>query len=85
VGWSLTLVRDDGGMNAEQRLTELGIELPPPGPVAGLYRTAVRAGDMVYLSGCGPTRADGTYVTGKVGTDLDLAQGRAAARLTGCC
>lgn len=70
-------------MNAEQRLTELGIELPPPGPVAGMYRTAVRAGNMVYLSGCGPTRADGTHVTGKVGTDLDLAQARDAARLTG--
>jgi enamine deaminase RidA (YjgF/YER057c/UK114 family) len=70
-------------MSAEQRLIDLGIELPPPGPVAGLYATAVRAGDMVYLSGCGPVRLDGTYVTGKVGTDLDEAQARAAARLTG--
>ena len=70
-------------MNAEQRLLELGIELPPPGPVAGLYATAVRAGDMVYLSGCGPARADGTYITGKVGADVDLDQARAAARLTG--
>jgi enamine deaminase RidA (YjgF/YER057c/UK114 family) len=70
-------------MNAEQRLTELGIELPPPGPVAGLYRSAVRAGDMVYLSGCGPVRPDGTYVTGKVGADLDLDAARDAARLTG--
>ena len=71
------------GMNAEQRLAELGIELPPSGPVAGLYVPAVRAGDMVYLSGCGPARADGTYITGKVGADIDLDQARAAARLTG--
>jgi enamine deaminase RidA (YjgF/YER057c/UK114 family) len=70
-------------MHAEQRLTELGIELPPPGPVAGLYATAVRTGDLVYLSGCGPTRADGTSITGKVGRDLDLDAARDAARLTG--
>jgi enamine deaminase RidA (YjgF/YER057c/UK114 family) len=70
-------------MSAEQRLTELGLQLPPPGPVAGLYATGVRAGDMVYLSGCGPQRPDGTYITGKVGADIDLADARAAARLTG--
>jgi enamine deaminase RidA (YjgF/YER057c/UK114 family) len=70
-------------MNAEQRLVELGIELVPSGPVAGLYVPGIRAGNMVYLSGNGPTRADGTYIVGKVGTDLDLDQARAAARLTG--
>ena len=37
----------------------------------------------MYMSGCGPTRADGTYIVGKVGTDLDLDEARAAARLTG--
>lgn len=76
-------MRDDRAMNAEQRLVELGLELPPPGPVAGLYVPARRTGDLVYLSGCGPVRADGTYITGKVGADLDQAAGREAARLTG--
>lgn len=82
------LAAHDGEMNtargdAERRLTELGIELPPAGPVAGLYATAVQTGNLVYLSGCGPTRPDGTYITGKVGIDLDLAEARHAARRTG--
>jgi enamine deaminase RidA (YjgF/YER057c/UK114 family) len=79
----LGAVGDDGGMNAEQRLVDLGITLPPAGKVGGLYSTAVRAGDMVYLAGCGPVRDDGTQIVGKVGSDLDLAEARAAARLTG--
>jgi enamine deaminase RidA (YjgF/YER057c/UK114 family) len=74
---------NDGAMSAEARLNQLGIELPPPGPVAGLYSAAVRTGDLVYLSGCGQVRADGTYIVGKVGADLDVDQAREAARLTG--
>lgn len=52
-------------------------------PPAGLYRPAVRAGDLVFLSGAGPVRPDGTVVTGKVGADLDVATARDAARLAG--
>ena len=52
-------------------------------PPAGLYRPAVRVGDLVFLSGAGPVRPDGTVVTGKVGADLDVAAARDAARLTG--
>ncbi len=40
-------------------------------------------GSLLYTSGCGPTRADGTSVTGKVGGDLDIDAGVEAARLTG--
>jgi len=70
-------------MSAEQRLQEMGIELPAGRPPAGLYRPAVRTGDLVFLSGVGPSRPDGTFVTGKVGTDVDLETARHAARLTG--
>jgi enamine deaminase RidA (YjgF/YER057c/UK114 family) len=70
-------------MGAEARLTELKLELPPaPKPVA-TYVTAVRHGDLLYVSGHGPLRSDGTMHTGKVGLDLDVEQGRAAARQTG--
>jgi enamine deaminase RidA (YjgF/YER057c/UK114 family) len=71
------------GMTIGTRLAELGIELPPPPTPAGLYVPAVRTGNLVYLSGAGPVRADGTAVTGKVGRDLDLDAARAAARSTG--
>jgi enamine deaminase RidA (YjgF/YER057c/UK114 family) len=66
-----------------QRLVELGIVLPAIDPPAGFYRPAVRTGNLVFLSGCGPTRPDGTVVRGKVGADLDLPAARHAARLTG--
>ncbi|MGC8638447.1 MAG: RidA family protein [Isosphaeraceae bacterium] len=70
-------------MGAEDRLAQLKLELPPaPKPVA-TYVTALRVGDMLYVSGHGPLRADGTMITGKVGLDLDVTAGMAAARQTG--
>jgi enamine deaminase RidA (YjgF/YER057c/UK114 family) len=70
-------------MAARDRLAELGIELPTPLPPAGNYLPAARSGSLVFLSGTGPIRADGSIVTGKVGRDLDVAEAREAARLTG--
>jgi enamine deaminase RidA (YjgF/YER057c/UK114 family) len=70
-------------MAAHERLVELGIELPTPFAPAGNYVPAVRSGDLLFLSGTGPIRADGTIVTGKVGRDVDVAEAREAARLTG--
>ena len=70
-------------MGAEARIAELKLELPPaPKPVA-TYVTAVRHGDLLYVSGHGPLRPDGTLHVGKVGSDLDTAAGHAAARQTG--
>jgi len=70
-------------MGAEARVAELKLELPPaPQPVA-TYVTAVRHGDTLYVSGHGPLRSDKTMITGKVGADLDVAAGQAAARQTG--
>jgi enamine deaminase RidA (YjgF/YER057c/UK114 family) len=70
-------------MGADARLDELKLELPPaPKPVA-TYVTALRHGDLLYVSGHGPLRPDGTMHTGKIGEDLDHEQGRAAARQTG--
>lgn len=67
----------------ERRLVALGIELPPPPQPAANYVTFVRAGDLAYTSGHGPRRADGSFVTGRLGDDLDVAAGVEAARLTG--
>ena len=70
-------------MGAEARLAELKLELPlAPKPVA-TYVTAVRQGDLLYVSGHGPLRPDGSLHLGKVGADLDGAAGQAAARQTG--
>ena len=66
----------------EERLIQLGLTLPTvPAPAAN-YVNMVRTGNLVYLAGKGPTKPDGKYVTGKLGEDLDIAQGYEAARLT---
>ena len=66
----------------EQRLRQLGIELPPaPKPVA-VYVPTVQTGNLLFASGHGPVGADGKLVIGRVGSDLTLQQGYDAARLT---
>ena len=70
-------------MSAQERLTELGIELPTPATPAGLYTSVVRAGDLLFLSGAAPVLPGGGFVQGKVGGAIDLAAGRQAARLVG--
>src|SRR5687768_4204902 len=70
-------------MSAEARIAELKLELPPaPKPVA-VYKTLVVAGNMAYVSGHGPLKADKTLILGRVGDDLDVAAGRMAARQVG--
>jgi len=70
-------------MGAEARLAELKLELPPaPKPVA-TYVTAIRHGDLIYVSGHGPYRTDGTLIVGRLGADMDVAAGQAAAKQTG--
>ncbi len=72
-------------MTAEQRLEELNIQLPDaPQPVA-IYRPAVQVGNLLFVSGHGPNRADGTQITGKVGVELTAEEGKEAARVTGLC
>jgi enamine deaminase RidA (YjgF/YER057c/UK114 family) len=66
----------------EAELQGLGIELPTPSaPVANYVRT-VRTGNLVFTSGHGPSKPDGTFVTGKLGGELTVEDGYEAARLT---
>src|SRR2546426_905298 len=70
-------------MNAEARLSELKLELPPaPKPVA-VYKPLVILGNLAYVSGHGPLKPDRRLMLGRVGQDLDLEAGKAAARQTG--
>jgi enamine deaminase RidA (YjgF/YER057c/UK114 family) len=70
-------------MDYEARLAELKLELPPPAKPMGVYKPVVSVGDLVYVSGHGPLRNDKTLMVGRVGADLDLDGGRAAARQVG--
>ena len=69
-------------MGAEARLKELGLELPPIPKPGGIYKPVVVTGKLVYVSGHGPLKSDGTMMTGRVGADVDLAGGQAAAKQT---
>lgn len=69
-------------MSAEERLTKLGLELPPVPKPIGLYKPVVVVGNLAYLSGHGPLKSDGTLITGRLGDGMTLEEGQAAARQT---
>src|SRR5215207_39723 len=64
----------------DDRLRDLGLKLPAPRAPLANYVPARRVGNLVYTAGQVSTSADGD-VKGKLGADLSVDQGRAAARL----
>ena len=67
----------------EERLAALGLTLPAvPTPMAN-YVPYRLAGNLLFLSGQGPKRADGSFMVGRLGKDASVEQGYEAARLTG--
>lgn len=71
-----------GDFDPEAKIKELGIELPVPGKPVANFVSAVRTGNLIFLSGQGPKQSDGSWIEGKVGADLTKEQGYEAARLT---
>ena len=67
-------------MSIADRLTELTITLPQAAAPVAAYVPTVLAGGLLHVSGQLPFR-DGQVVTGRLGEDVDLSQGQAAARL----
>jgi enamine deaminase RidA (YjgF/YER057c/UK114 family) len=70
-------------MSAETRLAELKLELPAAPKPGGVYQPVVIIGNVAYVSGHGPLKTDGTSITGRVGADLTLEEGKLAARQVG--
>jgi len=65
----------------ERKLQAMGLTLPSaPAPVANYVR-AVQAGDLVFLSGHGPTRDGAWAYRGKLGREFSVAEGYEAAKL----
>ena len=67
----------------EKILKDMGIVLKTPEPFTGSIVKAVRTGNLVFLSGHGPVKPEGGMVTGKLGTELTITEGRAAAKQVG--
>jgi len=73
---------EENGFDPDARLKELGIELPAvPEPVAN-YVNGVRTGNLIFLAGKGPKRADGSEISGKLGANVSIEEGYEGARLT---
>ena len=70
-------------MSADARIAELKLDLPPVPKPAGVYKPLVVTGKWCYVSGHGPLKSDKTMMTGRVGTEVDVAAGVASARQTG--
>ena len=61
----------------------MGLSLPVLPASKGIYKSCVTQGNLVYVSGHVSLNTDGTYITGKLGQDLDEEQGQVAARQCG--
>jgi enamine deaminase RidA (YjgF/YER057c/UK114 family) len=70
-------------MSIEQRISELGLVLPPVPVPAANYANAVRTGNLVFLSGTAATNPDGTVPKGKVGADVTTEEAVEHARSVG--
>lgn len=66
----------------EHRLAEIGVELPQPAAPVASYVPAVEVGGLLYISGQLPF-VEGQVVTGRLGDDVSLEDGAAAARACG--
>jgi enamine deaminase RidA (YjgF/YER057c/UK114 family) len=68
-------------MTPEEKITQLGLPLPPASKPVGLYQPCVRSGNLAFLSGQISRDITGKILEGKVGGGLSLAQGQEAAKL----
>ena len=70
-------------MNAEERFNKLGLRLPPAPTPLGVYKPFLIDGKYLYLSGHGPVREDKTLIIGRIGSELNVEEGKLAARQVG--
>jgi enamine deaminase RidA (YjgF/YER057c/UK114 family) len=81
-GQAATQDRASAG-GAEERLRQLKLDLPQTPPSKNTLVAVVRVGDLLFVSGHGPTKADGSAWVGRLGQNLDVKEGQAAARRVG--
>jgi len=67
----------------DQRFATLGLTLPPAPKPLGVYKPFLQVGNLIYVSGHGTVKEDGTLIIGRVGSDLTMEEGKAAAQQVG--
>lgn len=70
-------------MTPDQNFDSLKLTLPPPPAPLGVYKPFLQVGNLVYVSGHGTLKADGSLMIGKVGQEFTAEEGKHAAQLTG--
>jgi enamine deaminase RidA (YjgF/YER057c/UK114 family) len=70
-------------MDAERRIMELSLDLPPAFRVTGVFRPLIVSGGLVFIAGHGPLLPNGKMIIGRIGAELDTEAGSKAARQTG--
>ena len=68
---------------ASENFRKAGLTLPPAPKPLGIYKPCLRDGKYLYLSGHGPVQNDGTLIKGRIGQDIDIENGKLAARQVG--
>jgi enamine deaminase RidA (YjgF/YER057c/UK114 family) len=69
--------------NPESKILQLNLALPPAPKPVGVYKPVLIIGNTLYVSGQGPMRPDGTLITGRLGDNMSLEEGKLAARQVG--
>ncbi|WP_025667321.1 RidA family protein [Aquimarina megaterium] len=66
-----------------KKIVALGLEFPPAPKPTGVYRPILVVDNFLYVSGQGPMQNDGNLMQGRLGDNLDIEQGKLAARQAG--
>ncbi|WP_423145945.1 RidA family protein [Rubrolithibacter danxiaensis] len=69
--------------SADQSFSKTGLTLPPAPTPLGVYKPYLVDGKYLYVSGHGPVREDKSLIIGRVGKELDMEEGKLAARQVG--
>lgn len=81
LAFSFLLVFTIAGQTVEVKIKQMGLELPAASKPIANYVKFVQSGNLIFLAGHGPTKADGGNITGKVGKELTIEQGYEAAKI----
>ncbi len=70
-------------LTAEQRFSQLGLNLPPAPTPLGVYKPCLVVGNFLYVSGHGTVKDDKSLIIGRIGKDISMEEGKLAARQVG--